>query len=152
MILSDAVRGLLESARRATLGTLGPDGRARLVPVCYAVETPAGHLVLWIALDAKPKAVPDPRALARVRDIERDPRVSVLVDHWSEDWSSLAWARLEGTAELVEPPIPGNVVAALLARYPQYATHDLPVRPAIRVTVERVVSWDARVDPERALG
>ena len=152
MIGSDAARALLGSARRATLATLGPDGPARLVPVCFAVDTEAADLVLWIPLDQKPKTVPDPRALARVRDIGRDARVTLLVDHWSEDWSALAWVRLEGIAALVEPPIPRSVVAALLARYPQYATHDLPARPAIRVTVERVVSWDAQNGTERALG
>jgi PPOX class probable F420-dependent enzyme len=142
--LDPAVRVLLDEARRATLATIGPDGRPRPVPVCYAVlDEEDGTARLWIPLDAKPKAVADVRALARVRDIERDPRVSLLVDRWSEEWAELAWVRLEGTAALVEPPMPPTVVAALLARHPQYRTHDLPTRAAIRLTIERAVSWTA---------
>jgi PPOX class probable F420-dependent enzyme len=100
-----------------------------------------GDLV-WSPLDEKPKAVDDPRALARVRDIERDPRVTVLVDRWSEDWSKLGWLRLDGHAELVEAADP-EVVAALRAKYPQYLDHDLESRPLIRITMERVTGWAA---------
>ena len=142
--MTPRARALLSEARRATLATVASDGRPRLVPVCFAVETQGDTTTLWIPLDAKPKSVRDPRALARVRDIQREPRVALLVDRWSEDWAALAWARVEGVAVLAEPPLPPTVVAALLRRYPQYRTHDLPGRPAIRVVIGRVVLWEAR--------
>ncbi len=110
MILSPAERGLLADARRATLGTIDPDGRPRLVPVCFVVVDD----VLWTPLDEKPKAVADPHALARVRDIEDRPEVTLLVDRWSEDWTDLAWLRLGGRAALVEPPPPPAILDALL--------------------------------------
>lgn len=132
-------RALLAEARRATLATIAQDGRPRLFSICFVVVD--DHV--WSPLDEKPKAVDDPRDLARVRDIVRDPRVTLLIDRWSEDWSELAWVRLDGTATLVEPPLPDGVVKALLARYPQYASHDLPTRPALRIELQRVVSWRA---------
>jgi PPOX class probable F420-dependent enzyme len=140
--LSPAERGLLADARRATLGTIDPDGRPRLVPICFVLVED----VLWTPLDEKPKAVADPHALARVRDIGRDARVTLLVDRWSEDWSELGWLRLEGRAVLVEPPLPPGILDALLARYPQYASHDLRARPAIRIQIERVITWVASAD------
>ena len=129
--------------------TLAADGRPRPVPIAYAFdETPEG-LVLYSALDEKRKVVADPRRLARVRDIRSRPRVAVLVDRWDEDWSRLAWLRLEGTAALLEP-LPGpsaaehsHAVGLLRARYPQYATHGLEGRPVIRIAVERVSGWSA---------
>jgi PPOX class probable F420-dependent enzyme len=139
MNLSPAERALIAEARRASLATIGEDGRSRLVPICFAVVAE----VVWTPLDAKPKAVDDVRRLARVRDIARDPRVTLLVDRWSEDWSELAWLRLEGSATLVEPPLPDVVVEALVARYPHYATHDLAARPAIRIDLERATSWSS---------
>jgi len=147
-ILIDAQRAFLEAARRAVLATISPDGRPRLVPICYSLD-PAGP-ILYTPLDDKPKRSADPLALARVRDIEADPAVTVLVDRWDEDWSRLAWLRIEGRAALVTPTgDPGNhasAVAALRSRYPQYASHRLEARPLIRIEIERVVDWGPLVE------
>ncbi|MFN8519475.1 MAG: pyridoxamine 5'-phosphate oxidase family protein [Chloroflexota bacterium] len=82
--------------RRATLVTVAPDGRPRPVPCCFALGVEDCRVVIDTPIDAKPKASHDPMALARVRDIRRDARVSLLVDHWDEDWARLAWLRVEG--------------------------------------------------------
>lgn len=137
MIVAAADRVLLAGARRATLATIAPDGRPRLVPVCFVVVDD----VIWSPLDEKPKSVDDPRSLARVRDIERDGRVTLLVDRWSEDWAELGWLRLDGHAEVVESADPG-IIAALRTKYAQYADHDLESRPMIRITVARVARWE----------
>lgn len=138
MTISPEDHALLAEARRATLATIAPDGHPRLVPICFVVIDDA----VWSPLDEKPKAIADPRRLARVRDIERDPRVTVLVDRWSEDWSKLRWLRLDGQAELVETTEPA-VAAALRSKYAQYIDHDLESRPMIRITIERSTSWGA---------
>ena len=90
---------LLSGARRAVMATIAPDGAPRLVPITFVFSDG----VIYTALDEKPKSVADPRDLARVHDIEARPRVSVLVDSWSEDWSELGWLRLSGTARLIGP-------------------------------------------------
>ena len=64
--------------------------------------------VLYTALDEKPKSTADPRALGRVRDIQRRPDVAMLIDHWSEDWSELDWFRYDGTASLLDPGVAGH--------------------------------------------
>jgi PPOX class probable F420-dependent enzyme len=137
-------RAFLEAVRTATLATIAPGGAPRLVPVCFVLGAGA-RPVLYIPLDEKPKDVEDPRELARVRDITIDPRVSLLIERWSEDWANLAWLRLSGEATLVEPPDgPGEhagAVAALRAKYAQYATHRLDERPLIRIVVTGARSW-----------
>lgn len=154
-VLSVAERAFLAGARRAVLATIAPDGRPRLVPICFVLD-PA-RPVLYTPLDEKPKRTDDPRRLARVRDVLMDPRVSVLVDRWEEDWERLAWVRCHGTARLLEPGEAGGaeaeteaeteasehdtVIAALRTKYPQYATHHLENRPLIRIEIERVTSW-----------
>jgi PPOX class probable F420-dependent enzyme len=142
-VLTDEDRAILGAARRAVLATIAPDGQPRLVPVCYVVD--AERPVIYSPLDEKPKRSHDPLALARVRDIAADPRVTVLVDRWDEDWSRLAWLRLEGLAALYDPSEPGHagIVAALRARHPQYMRQRLDDRPMIRILVERVVRWSA---------
>ena len=118
------------------------------MPIAYAFDDAPEGLVVYSALDEKRKAVADPRALARVRDIGTRPRVAVLVDRWAEDWADLAWVRLEGTATVLEPPQGGaehaHAVRLLRARYPQYATHALETRPMIKVIVARVSGWSAK--------
>jgi len=136
-VLTPAERALLVATRRATLATIAPDGASRLVPVCFVVIDD----VVWSPLDEKPKAVDDVRSLARVRDIRERPTVALLVDRWSEDWSQLAWLRLAGRAALVDSE-PASV-AALRAKYPQYADHDLESRPMIRIEIAGVRSWSA---------
>jgi len=143
-VLTDEDRALLGAARRAVLATIAPDGRPRLVPVCYVVD--AERPVIYSPLDRKPKRSQDPFSLARVRDIATDPRVTLLADRWDEDWSRLAWLRLEGLAALFHPSDPGHpaIVAALRARHPQYERQKLEDRPMLKVVVERVVRWSVQ--------
>jgi PPOX class probable F420-dependent enzyme len=144
--LSVAERAFLEGARRAILVTLAPDGRPRPVPICFVLEPE--QPVLYTPLDEKPKAIDDVRRLARVRDIERDPRVSVVVDRWDEDWTRLGWLRLNGSAALLEPggADHAQAVPTLRNKYEQYRAHDLDSRPIIRVAIERATSWGALGD------
>jgi PPOX class probable F420-dependent enzyme len=151
-LLTAAERSLLETARTAVLATIDPGGLPRLVPVCYvAPGEPAGvgGGVVYSPLDAKPKRVAEPHRLARVRDILARPEVRLLVDRWDEDWTRLAWIRLGGRAELLEPDREADraersaAIAALRAKYSQYADHDLESRPLIRVTLTDVSSWGA---------
>jgi PPOX class probable F420-dependent enzyme len=140
-VLSEDDRALLAASRRAVLATIAPDGRPRLVPICYVVDP--DRPVVYSPLDRKPKRSDDPFTLARVRDIAADPRVTLLADRWDEDWSRLAWLRLEGLAALFHPSDPGHtgVVAALRVRHPQYERQRLEDRPMIKVVVDRVVRW-----------
>jgi PPOX class probable F420-dependent enzyme len=146
--LTDDQRALLQRTRRAVLGTTSPSGRPRLVPVAFAVLESGPELIVYSALDDKPKTTRDPHDLARVRDILERPEVSLLVDEWDEDWTRLRWLRLDGDATLIEQAGASATEHAaalreLRRRYPQYATHRLEERPIVRVRVERVSAWSA---------
>jgi PPOX class probable F420-dependent enzyme len=149
--LTPAETSFLAEARTAVLATTDPAGRPRLVPICFVVPGADGGdavgPLLYTPLDEKPKRVADPHELARVRDIAARPEVTVLVDRWDEDWRRLAWLRLHGRAELIEPADAARAterataIAALRAKYPQYATHGLASSPLIRIAVQEVASW-----------
>lgn len=129
-------RDLLDKTPVARLATIAPNGRARLVPVCYAID---GDGRIAIAIDEKPKRGGE---LARTGDIRRDPRVTLLVDHYDDDWTRLAWVRVEGTAAVLERGDEWpSAVAALRRRYPQYDRMALEERPLIAITVDRAVCW-----------
>jgi PPOX class probable F420-dependent enzyme len=151
--LTGGQRAFLLATRRAVLVTIAPDGRPRAVPICFVVSPDAA--VLYTPIDDKPKRSMDSLSLSRVRDIASDPRVTVLADRWDEDWTRLAWLRVDGRASLIEPgeraepaetsPAAATehegAVSALRAKYEQYAEHALEDRPLIRIEVERTVDW-----------
>jgi PPOX class probable F420-dependent enzyme len=145
-VLSGDERAFLEGARRAVLATIAPDGRPRLVPVCFVLDPSLP--VLYTPLDEKPKTIDDTMRLARVRDVLADPRVSVLVDRWDEAWANLAWLRCHGAAAILAADANaaderGPAIESLRRKYPQYAAHRLEDLALIRIDVERVTSWGA---------
>jgi PPOX class probable F420-dependent enzyme len=148
--LTEAQRALMESARTATLATLGPSGRPRLVPICFSLgpDGPDGRPRVHSPLDEKPKATDDPHDLARVKDLLVLPEATLLVDRWSEDWDRLAWLRLEARGLLLEPEPHEReehaaAIVALRAKYPQYVAQRLEERPVIRFTIDRILAWGA---------
>ena len=129
----------LERQRVARLATVDEQGRPHALPVCFAVLDGA----LYTPIDEKPKRG-DPASLRRVRNILARPSVCLVVDHYEDDWTRLAWLQVRGSADLVtDADERARAFAALRARYPQYRTMDLESRPLIRITPERVVGWAA---------
>ncbi len=126
---------LLEDERSGVLGTIARSGLPQLVPVCFALVE--GDIA--IAIDEKPKRG---GTLARVRNIERDARATLLVDHYEERWERLAWLRLEGDAAVFERGGEWReALDALWRRYPRYRAMALEGLPLIRLRPTRVVGW-----------
>lgn len=123
-------------ARAARLATVTPSGAPQLVPIVFAVVDD----VLYTAVDAKPK---NTTALARLANIGHEPRVSVLVDYYTDEWTQLWWARADGTAEVTDDL--AAAVDALSRRYRQYRAMP-PPGPVIRVQVDRWSGWSAATD------
>lgn len=112
-----------EALRRATaadhgvLATLHASRGADLVPACFSIEDG------WLAIpvdSVKPKGS---TALGRIRNLERDPRATLLVEHWdADDWTRLWWVRLLLTRAEAPPALAERLEAGLRRRYRQYAT------------------------------
>ena len=124
-------RARVTGARVARLATVNDDGGADLVPVTFALD---GDTFLT-AVDHKPKRT---RALRRLENVRRRPEVTVLVDHYDEDWSALWWVRLRGTARVVEAAAVD--LSPLRAKYDQYRDHP-PEGPVIAVAVSDWRWW-----------
>jgi PPOX class probable F420-dependent enzyme len=134
----DEMRERVGEARVGRLATLGADGRPHLVPICFALEADT----LYSAVDEKPKRS---RRLQRLENIRRRPEVSVLVDHYEEDWTRLWWIRLDGTADVLEDEAERERVLALLAaKYEQYRAEP-PTGPVIEVRIDRWRGWASAV-------
>jgi PPOX class probable F420-dependent enzyme len=124
------------AADHATLATLNRTGAADLVPVCFAIFRD------WLAIpidSVKPKGS---TALGRVRNLERDPRATLLIEHWDPaDWGRLWWVRLSLRRDVAPPHVLAELVASLRGRYPQY--RDAPFTDVLAFTIEKVGGWSA---------
>lgn len=121
-------------ARVARLATVDASNAPHLVPVTFAV---LGDEVVF-AIDAKPKSTTD---LRRLRNIAGNPRVSLLVDHYDDDWTRLWWVRADGTAAVhTDDAHRREPLAALEGKYPQY-TETPPAGPVVRIAVTAWRGW-----------
>jgi PPOX class probable F420-dependent enzyme len=128
---------LLHRAPVGRLGLLDGAGSPRVLPVVFAVCD--GMLVS--AIDHKRKRRPG-EELARVRWLRARPRAALTVDHYDDDWSSLAWVQALGTVRVADASDAPAAISALVDRYPQYRERT-PVGPVLMLTPERLVWWRA---------
>ena len=130
----ETARRRFAAARSGRLATTRPDGRPHVVPIVFAVD---GHRIVTV-VDDKPKRSAD---LQRLRNVEAQPAVSVLVDHYDEDWQRLWWARADGIARVVHGGPEWEAAVRLLqdkyAQYRQLRT----LGPALVIDVTRWTSW-----------
>jgi PPOX class probable F420-dependent enzyme len=124
------------SASVARLATVGSDGQPHIVPITFAVDAQT----LYFAVDAKPKRTTN---LKRLRNIAANPAVSILVDHYEDDWDMLWWVRLDGRARLVRDEAESRrAIQLLAARYSQYRAK-APGGPVVAVAIEGMTGWSA---------
>ncbi|BBX10021.1 TIGR03668 family PPOX class F420-dependent oxidoreductase [Mycolicibacterium aichiense] len=124
------------AASVARLATVTPDGPPHVVPIVFAVA----ESMIFTAVDGKPKTT---QRLRRLANIEANPRVSILVDHYDDDWSQLWWVRADGIAAIHhDDPVCERGYDLLRAKYQQYQY--VPLNgPVIAVDVDQWTSWGA---------
>jgi PPOX class probable F420-dependent enzyme len=127
-------RSLLAKARVARLATADEDGRPHLVPVTFTVDGDR----IYIVIDHKPKTT---TGLKRLRNIQRNPNVSLLADHYEEDWTALWWVRVDGWAGILTTDTERlRPVSLLTAKYAQYQLHP-PGGPVIAIEARAWAAW-----------
>ena len=135
--LSAAQADMLAAARTGHLATADGAGVPHVIPVCFAFDGRS----IYSALDRKPKRAGLTR-LRRVRNIQANPEVALVVDHYEEDWSKLRYILLTGRAELLlAGEERAGAVRLLRQKYPQYRAMDVDLNPVIKITPARVVAW-----------
>ena len=131
-------RARLQSHDHGILCTVHAGRGVDAVPVAYAVDD-EGYL--GVPVDrVKPKAS---LRLQRERNLEADPRATLLVEHWDrDDWSRLWWVRAELRWQGDTAGNRASALAVLLAgRYPQY--RDQPFAGVLVLRIVGVTGWAA---------
>lgn len=127
------MRKLVEQGRSARIATVERDGRAHVVPFVYVLD---GNTV-YSTSDAGPPT-------RRMRNLRNDARVTLLVDHYDEDWTRVWWVRLRGTGRLVQDAAERSRARRLLVeKYPQFtqAPPEEGAGPVMAVDVQEWAGW-----------
>src|SRR3954447_23666509 len=88
----------LTGASVARLATHNPSGAIDLAPFTFAAVV---EHTLVTAVDHKPKRT---TKLQRLDNIRAHPAVTVLADHYEDDWTRLWWVRARGDAIVLDEP------------------------------------------------
>lgn len=126
-IFDDSVRALLDAKNFASVATLGPDGAPHNSVVWIKRE---GDTVLFSSLGDRQK----------VRNLERDPRVSVSVFDLANPYTSV---EIRGTAEILPDEgkrLPRELSHKYLGIDPPAESED-EVRVIIRVVPRKIVGF-----------
>lgn len=119
------------------------DGRPHVVPFVFALVEDGAAVRLYWVVDDKPKRSP---ALQRLRNLEGNPAVEVVVDGYDEDWGRLWWVRASGSSRVVDAPAERAVALdALRSTYPQYRSASLD-GPLVAIDVVQINGWTASRD------
>jgi len=136
------MRRLVAEGRVARLGTIDDRGRAHLVPFVYVLDGDT----IYTGVDRKPKRS---TRLKRLANLRADPRATLLVDHYEEDWTRAWWVRVRGRARILEDGPERDHAARLLAeKYPQYEG-DPPDDIVIAIGADDWYGWAFTEDGER---
>jgi PPOX class probable F420-dependent enzyme len=130
----EEMRRRVAQARVGRLATIDPDGGPNLVPFVFALEGDT----LYSSVDEKPKRT---RQLRRLENLRHDPRFTVLVDHYEEEWPAVWWVRLKGRGRVIDEGVERDRALGLLGeKYEQY-DGEAPQGAVIALDVEEWRGW-----------
>ena len=145
MAITPVIEEFIERARVARLATVDYTSKPHLVPVVFVFD--GNHY--FIPIDKKKKTV-KPQRLKRIKNIQDNPNVALLIDKYSEDWTKLAFVMIQGKASIITSRTQGNIPVQeaykrLTRKYKQYQKIGLS-EMCIIIKPEKVASWGANPD------
>ncbi len=132
MRLKKSIAGWFDRERICRVATANSHGMPHLVPVCQVVVD--GKIYFASASDGR-----------KALNLEENPRVAVTVDLYSDDWSNIKGATVQGLAKLyAKGPRFKKIRALLYRKYPQYrreAALDESDSVVVEVTPVHIFTW-----------
>ncbi|MEM7466781.1 MAG: pyridoxamine 5'-phosphate oxidase family protein [Pseudomonadota bacterium] len=131
---------LIDSTASGRLAQLDAEGQVHAIPFVFVRQGDA----LYSPVDGKPKRH---AKLSRLAWIKAAPAVTVLLDHYEDDWSRLWWLRIYGDAtEIGDNDRQWDAITRLLGnKYPQYAQTPMfsGTPTMMRISISRWKHWAA---------
>jgi len=131
------IAAFIRAGRVAHFATVDRDGQPLVIPICFAFDGKE----FFSAIDEKPKRLSAQR-LKRLRNIEENSKVSLVIDRYSEDWRKLAYVLISGQARILLTGQKHRRAVSLLRRkYRQYHSMAIDQRPMIVIRPLSVKAW-----------
>ena len=120
LIITPDIEEFIQRVRVARLATIDSEFKPHLVPVVFVFD--GNHF--FIPVDEKRKKT-KPEKLRRIKNIQGNPNVALLIDEYNEDWSRLAFVMIQGTASVVKSITQADIqlkqaLKELTTKYTQY--------------------------------
>jgi len=136
-MLTEEQQRFLDGQRVARLATADADGRPHVIPICFVTM----NNTVYLTIDEKPKKK-STALLKRIANVQENPHVALVVDHYEDDWSQLGWVMVQGRAEvLASGDEHDRAQASLRARYRQLTGMRIEALPVVAIRIEHAISW-----------
>jgi PPOX class probable F420-dependent enzyme len=90
------INPIIHRARVARLATADSKAKPHIVPVVFAFDGEK----YYIPIDEKTKTT-KPGELRRIKNIDANPAVALLIDEYNEDWKKLLFIMVQGKAAIL---------------------------------------------------
>ena len=140
LVIRSDIEEFIQRVRVARLATIDSDFKPHLVPVVFVFDD--NHF--FIPVDEKRKKA-KPEKLRRIKNIQGNPNVALLIDEYNEDWTRLAFVMIQGIASIMKSRPHADIqvqkaLKQLTIKYTQYQRVGIG-EILIRIKPEKVVSW-----------
>jgi PPOX class probable F420-dependent enzyme len=133
---------IIYRARVARLATADSKAKPHIVPVVFAFDGEK----YYIPIDKKTKTS-KPGKLRRIKNIEVNPAVALLIDEYNEDWKKLLFIMVQGKAAILgkkrennEDKLLRTAHKLLYTKYPQYQNIDIG-KLSIVIYPQKTIFW-----------
>jgi PPOX class probable F420-dependent enzyme len=134
----------LNNSKIARLATVDPENnQPYLVPVVFVFN---GYNI-FIPIDDKPKKTGNSNQLKRVKNIQKNPNISFLIDTYDEeDWNNLSYLMIQGKARIVVNRLKDidtikTAHSLLSEKYLQYKNLVGMGDNCIVIDIQKVIKW-----------
>ena len=134
----------LHNSRIARLATVDPENnQPYVVPVVFAFD---GNNI-FIPIDNKPKKTKNSNQLKRVKNIQKNPNISFLIDIYDDkDWNNLSYLMILGKARIINIVNDRDTIekahSLLAEKYFQYKKAIAIMRDnCIVIDIQKTISW-----------
>jgi PPOX class probable F420-dependent enzyme len=137
------LKTIIDRATVARLATVDSEYKPHVVPVVFVFDNDR----YFIPIDEKTKRS-RPENLKRVKNIQQNPNIALLIDEYNEDWRRLYFIMIQGKASIVggkkleqnEQVLLEKAHKLLSAKYLQYQEIGIG-EYVIMIVPQKVITW-----------
>ena len=134
----------LHNSRIARLATVDPENnQPYVVPVVFAFDDNN----IFIPIDDKPKKTKNSNQLKRVKNIQKNPKVSFLIDTYDDkNWDNLSYLMIQGKARIINMVNDKDTIkqahSLLSDKYLQYKNTIVGMGDkCIVIDIQKAITW-----------